>query len=528
PQLARLGVLGPPFELPGPLVGSLIIIGPGGAGHLSSRSRIQRAGQDSRDHRQPEVRSLSAHAIPPAQLLSVSSKGELAILLTQGHNPSNTSGTLARLPLTGGTPRSVLEDVLDADWSPDGEQLCVRRVVGGKQRIEFPIGKVLVEGARLFFPRVLPPGDRVAFGTAAALEAVDLAGKRTVVLESDRDVFGLAWHPQTNEIWYTGGVGPTNRAVHAVTLAGKERLVYREPGSLILQDISTDGRVLVIDGRTHYGILALPPSEARERELGVLLRSGIADLSRDGRTLLITDHTEANGVVYIRRTDGSSPVRLAAGEALALSPDGKWALCRPPGSANRLVEVPTGPGETRDVDTRGLRTEELLAGWWPLLGGARWSADGKRLFVGAGESKAKARVFVREGGGGWKPVTPEGVAGRFVVSPDGDRLAIDLPSGGIGIYSVAGGEPRTIGGRGPIHWTADGSALLVRSTGTIPVIVERLDLSTGKKTLWKALMPPDPAGVLNIPFIRIADDERSYAFNYGRASSELYLAEGLK
>ena len=34
-------------------------------------------------------------------------------------------GTLARVPLTGGAPRKILEDVSAADWAPDGENLAV-------------------------------------------------------------------------------------------------------------------------------------------------------------------------------------------------------------------------------------------------------------------------------------------------------------------------------------------------------------------------------------------------------------------
>ena len=66
----------------------------------------------------PESRSLG---LPPARLMSVSSTGELAILLTAPSDLSDvTTGTLARVPFSGGEPRRVLDDVLAADWSPCG------------------------------------------------------------------------------------------------------------------------------------------------------------------------------------------------------------------------------------------------------------------------------------------------------------------------------------------------------------------------------------------------------------------------
>jgi hypothetical protein len=61
-----------------------------------------------------------------AQLLSVSSTGEMAVLLDS--HPLGTwviSGTLARAPLSGGAPRPVVEEVQWADWSPDGVNLAI-------------------------------------------------------------------------------------------------------------------------------------------------------------------------------------------------------------------------------------------------------------------------------------------------------------------------------------------------------------------------------------------------------------------
>ena len=93
-------------------------------------------------------------------LLAVSSRGELAVLTKArylGH--SLFDGTLARMPLEGGAPREVLEGVREADWSPDGNELAIIRDVGGRDRLEYPIGKVLCEaGGYLSDLRVSPKG----------------------------------------------------------------------------------------------------------------------------------------------------------------------------------------------------------------------------------------------------------------------------------------------------------------------------------------------------------------------------------
>ena len=94
--------------------------------------------------------------LPDAFFQSLSRTGELAMTLG--------AGTLARSPLSGGAPREILENVGAADWAPDSSNLLVVRDVGGKRRLEYPIGKLLYEttGA-IRYPRVSPRGDLAAF-----------------------------------------------------------------------------------------------------------------------------------------------------------------------------------------------------------------------------------------------------------------------------------------------------------------------------------------------------------------------------
>ena len=140
------------------------------------------------DH--PESRSLG---LPSAQILSISRTGYMAILLLPPHGmtlrPPHTDsverfplfafGTLAQVPLVGGAPRELLENVLYADWAPNGTDLAVARYVNGMNRVEFPIGRVIFEHSGwLNFPRVSPRGDTVSFADAASeLMLFDSSGK---------------------------------------------------------------------------------------------------------------------------------------------------------------------------------------------------------------------------------------------------------------------------------------------------------------------------------------------------------------
>ena len=63
-----------------------------------------------------------------AQVLAISSAGEM--LLSLGSRPRDAflySGTLARVPLVGGAPREILDNVEWADWSPDDRTTSGRR-----------------------------------------------------------------------------------------------------------------------------------------------------------------------------------------------------------------------------------------------------------------------------------------------------------------------------------------------------------------------------------------------------------------
>ena len=111
----------------------------------------------------PESRSLG---LAPAIVASVSSAGELALLRSSDPQPPDAEpgATLARVPLAGGAPRDLLEDVEFADWAPDGRSLCVVRRVQGHQQVELPPGKILYRSSQAIgWPRVSPRGDRVAF-----------------------------------------------------------------------------------------------------------------------------------------------------------------------------------------------------------------------------------------------------------------------------------------------------------------------------------------------------------------------------
>ena len=128
----------------------------------------------------PEARPLGLN---DAHLLAVSSTNELAVLTRARFLAHRLFiGTLARMPLEGGTPREMLDSVREADWSPDGASLAVIHVVGGHDRLEYPVGTVLFDTpGYLSDLRVSPDGERVAFFDHATRFPYDDRGGVNVV-----------------------------------------------------------------------------------------------------------------------------------------------------------------------------------------------------------------------------------------------------------------------------------------------------------------------------------------------------------
>jgi len=488
----------------------------------------------------PEARSMG---LPRTQLMSISSSAEMAVLLnSKAIGTWVNMGTLARAPLVGGAPREVLENVQWADWAPDGTNLAVVRDVGGMNRLEYPIGKPLyATGGWIGHPRFSPKGDLIAFldhpnqgDDSGSVAVVDLAGNKKLLSGEWYGVQGLAWSPDGSEVWFTASKSGQDRALHAVNLAGKERMILRLPGALILFDVWKDGRVLLMRATWRRELVGITAGEAHERDLSWLDYSYPAELSTDGKELLFDEEGGGGGLaysksggmyyaVYLRKTDGSPAVLLGEGGAVALSPDGKWAIAATPGTNSQLRLLPTGAGEPTDL------THDKINHQW-----VHWFPDGKRLLFTGNEAGKGTRLYVQEmNSDKITPISQEGVkATDFAISPDSRLVAAVGPDEKGYLYPVAGGEPHVIPGietgEDPITWSTDGKFLYIYQPGELPARVYRLDVQTGQRTLWKQLMPSDPAGVENIGPVLLTPDAKTCVYGYHRMLADLYLVEGLR
>ncbi|HYM09404.1 MAG TPA: protein kinase [Bryobacterales bacterium] len=484
----------------------------------------------------PESPESTPLGLPDADILSVSSSGELALSLHRRFLEAfETRGTLARRPFAGGAPRQILENVIEADWSPSGGTqetgLAIVRRAGAECRLEFPAGKVLYQTSGLLTNiRFSPQGDHIAFldhpqatDDKGSVDLLDLAGSRRVLSANWSTIGGLAWSSDGHEIWVTGSREQATRALYGVGLNGRERLILRDAGDLTLQDIARDGRILAAHENVHRGIVALPAGQDQGRDLSWFDRSASNEISSDGHMVLFTETGEgaARGYqTFLRSVDGSPPVQLGSGIGTSISPDGKWVLASQ--ESGDLMILPTGPGEPKRFSAAGFRY-----GW------SAWFPDGRRIAALGSEPSHGIRCYVLDRDGGQpRSITPEGVVWKPEVSPDGKWLAAPIAQRGPLLFPVEGGEPRPISGAGedtiPIQWTPDGRALFIYTLGELPARIERLDLATGRRELVRQITPPDPAGIHLIGPVAITPDGKSCVYTYRRILSDLFLIEGLR
>ena len=472
----------------------------------------------------PESSESRSLGLTGAGVLAISSSGELAISLNH-HSlfGFETVGTLARVPLAGGAPREILENVEDADWSPDGKSLAVARQVGNRNRIDYPIGKVLYDAPGWTSDvRVSPDGRLVAFidhplrgDNNGNVKVVDTDGK--VRLTGPYAISGLAWSPRGDEVWSSG-----RHSISATSLSGKTRQIWNLPGGF-LQDIARDGRVLCSVNSSRREIVGFSAGEKGERNLTWLNWSFPKGIAADGKTVLFEEQNIQPQGVYLRKLDGSAAVRIGEGDSYGFSPDGRWVLTAREGPSGQFTLLPTGAGEPKPLPKSGINCQS-----------ATWFPDGRRILISGNEAGHGSRLFVQDIPDG-KPraITPEGVSFLFhVVSPDGKSVVATGTDRKIDIYPIEPGEPRPVPGLEPadipLRWTSDGSSIFVYRPSALPLRVEKVDVKTGRRTLWKEIRPPDPSGVQQVGPIEIAPDEASYVYSYRRALGELYLATGLR
>jgi hypothetical protein len=473
--------------------------------------------------------------VPNAVLFSVSPDAEMLAGINLERRRLDLQGTLARLPLLGGAPRLLLEHVTYADWSAADGSIAAVHVVSSEQRLEFPIGHVLVSSqGEITYPRISPAGDRVAFlawpvkgDDRGTVVVVDRAGHQETISPTYEGVRGLAWTPRGDEVWYTAASAGTQYEMWASAPARKTRRIFSAPAGLLLNDIARDGRALVAQYDRQIRVEGVFEGEAAPRDLSWLNSSFAWDISADGRKVLMTHFGQGssrNYDVYVRGAHDTQATRVGEGQGQEVSPDGKAALAVIHGPPSRVVIYPIGTGEAKTVPTGDV-----------MVTTARWLADGNHFLILGTEPSRGVRAYVvdRDGAAPPRAITPEQVtfsAEQIALTHDRRTVALRSPDGAITLYRIDGSAAIKANGfvadEMPIGWTGDDRSLLLLSDDT-PRQLVAVDAVSGRRNVLKTIAPSN-RGFIGPTSVFLTPDGRSYVANYQRRVMTLFLVDGLK
>ncbi len=469
------------------------------------------------------------------RILAISKTGEVALLQDYTNVTGFAgTGTLAFVPLGGGAPRRAVDDVQYADWSSDGVSLAIvrRDRTRGLYSLEHPPGKPLYEtsgwisdvrfshdGKLLAFVDHNILGDD--FGRVATIPAA--GGDKKLLGPAWGSIQGLVWNASDTEIWFSASTEGLRRSLHAVSRSGIVRPLMSVPGGLVMQDISSSGRVLVSHAMERRMLMVTAPESSVQRDLSWLDWPVGLHFSRDGTQVLFTEQGEGgNYSVYLRAVDGSPAVRLGDGDAVALSPDDKWVISRRKTTPSQFVLLPSGAGEARQLTHSTV--EHMAGGWFP---------DSTRIvFVGSEGAGHQSRTYLLALDGTEKPLTPEGLAGTLV-TPDGRFVLVrDETTGEWQLFSVDGDTNQRITGLQaddvPLRFTPDGRTVYVARVVDLRVQFYGVELQTSSRKLLRDVGPDDLVGVAMVGSPAISPDGRSFGYQFRRTLSALYGVDGLK
>ena len=456
---------------------------------------------------------------PEADVLGVSGRGDLALLSL---TPGRGDGTLSRRPLSGGAARDLLQNVQAADWGPDGQRLAVAHAVGGSTRIEYPIGTVLHdEPAAFLHLQVSPDGARIACTTWSA------DGAAILIVSTNREVSRIplrgnavpvvSWSPDGTEVWFSSADPSEAGVIKAYMLDGSSRDVAALVGGIHLTDVAPNGRLLLVSetGRT---VLNIRRADGTTRDLAWLGQAGMPVLSDDGRTLMFTEVGEGGGPepsVYLRPTDGSSPVRLGTGLAHAITADGRWVgVTR--GMRNSMV--PTGAGAEHPFPVG-----DALVGGLP---------DGRSFVIVHVEPSKPSRCDIWESVSDTRSELVRDGCDDPQLSSDATRLIYRGEDGRWRWRVLAQPSARLASGLGDqeavLRWSRQGPWVY---TLPRPDAREfwRVNVESGARNVWR---PIDPKAEFSLPlsprYLSITPDGDTWVYALFRGNAALYVGEGVR
>jgi serine/threonine protein kinase len=498
--------------------------------------------------------SSNIQIMPPAdvgyKVPTFSHDGNYVYYVRQEKN--NVVSMLYQIPVLGGTPKKILEDIDSSiSISPDGSRFVFMRMVPSLRESQLLIANIDGTGERVLSRRNRPDFYSVpAWSPDGKLVACSVGGNTDGALGVQMNVVEVnvedgAERPITRDkwdnigrlAWLKDGSGLIMIAVdqtsksgqiwHLSYPGGEARRITNDLNNYSSLSLTADSSSLVVVQSDRLSsIWVLPGGNAARARLvssGMSKYSGIS-WTPDGRVVYGTAASNATDI-WIMGADGSGQGRLTVDHGMNLfpcvSPDGRYIVF----SSNRAT-APTAFNIWR-MDIDGSNPKQLTSGsrdFHPTC-----SPDGKWVVYNSYASGQEIIWKVPMDGG--EPVRlTDKTSALPAVSPDGRQIACiywdeQLTSQmGISIIPAEGGEPvKTFEiPPGRTRWSADGRALMyVDNSGGVSNIWS-IPVSSGKPSRLT-----DFGSDLIFDFDR-SRDGRQLACVRGVVTSDVVLMTNLK
>ncbi len=470
-----------------------------------------------------------------ALVLAISKQDQMAVLVRpHPYGQFQWGGTLATVPVGGSTPRELLEDVYEADWSPDGSEMAVVVRKNDKWQVEYPIGKVLWETENWISDlRVSPNGKQVTLfrHPPASLDdrgyvvLLDREGKQKVISTEWEALEGMAWTPDGKEVWYSAAESGDSYCVRASNEKGQESTVYCGTSGTRLHDISPAGRALVSSDIDRFTMVMVEHALKVENYVSGVGLGLEPRLTPDGKELVYTDASERGGKdygVYLKKMeDNGTAVRIGGGGyASDISNDGKFVLIVMPGEG-KVQLVPVGAGETQTLHWEGFQ-----------VSAANWFPDGQHILLVGNPAGQPLGLYETDRGGTAPKVLVKTAPLWADVTPDGESLLL-LVDGRLVQRSIRDGSEkklRALGvGEAPVEWSTEANHLFTRVFGSTSIRIDKMDLRNEKRETWYEFKASNQDGaLLNSQQASITPDGRWMVFDYRIPLGQFYESENLR
>ena len=237
----------------------------------------------------------------------------------------------------------------------------------------------------------------------------------------------------------------------------------------------------------------------------------------------------ARYAAYLRRLAQPEAVRLGDGQGFEFAHDMKWVLSLVYGPPSRILLLPVGAGETKQLPNPDGLTILAVA----------FLPDHKHVVYLGSAGNGPLRGYIQGiEDGARRPFTAEGVHvntatfWRMPVAPDGSGVALIGGDGRIYVFPTNGGEPKPLTGLSPGEypiksgrWTGVGSMSPPRRS-CLAVYFESISRRVAARC-GRNCGTSQTAG-MRLSQISMTPDGRTFLHSYARLLSNLYVAEGLR